>query len=99
MAGGGGLARSPFGRADDLGQKVRPVDGRRAVNHLDLAHSLQLAHFEVAPHHVARAVAALLVLGELDGTLVVDVDLGRLGLRQLHLVEEAAKVNGLKSAR
>ena len=53
---------------------------------------LSLAYLEEAAEHVARAVARLGVLGELDGAGVVDVQRRRLLLRQVHLGEQVAVV-------
>ena len=65
------LARTPLLGGDDLGKEVRPVEVGGAVVNLDFAEGLELTHLEVAPEHVARAMATLLVLNPFPAALSI----------------------------
>ena len=82
-----------------LGEHVGAVERRRDVLDLDDLERLELAHFEVAPIDVPRAMARLAVARELDGAGVVDAQDSRGVLVESHLGQQGANECHLAGAR
>ena len=80
-----------------LGEHIRVVEvGGHVFDH-DLAECDEFAHLQIATLNVARTLARLHVLGELDGTLVVHIERGGLELAS-KLEQQTAEVHDLGSS-
>ena len=77
-----------------LGQHIGMIEVGRHVVDDDVALRHELAHLQVATLDVARALAGLHVLGELNCALIIHVQNGRLEITP-KFKQQAAKVHDL----